>query len=159
MIIRAVTPHTTLVAVSPMFVPQRRLGDFAARPSTTSPFRTNRSITHSVVTIVNTIQTKASYEILNGFLLRLMESFELWEECTWSSEISMKNPTDCGETLLLLEGGLVFLWQSSTFWNIKIISCQRHSEMKYLLLLTLRVDVCCNIYMFIMIKFLTEMNF
>lgn len=36
----------------------------------------------------------------------------------------MKNPNDFGKTLLLLEGGLDFLWQSSTFCNIKIISCQ-----------------------------------
>ena len=34
----------------------------------------------------------------------------------------MKNPSDFGETLLLLEGGLDFLRPTSTFYNIKIIT-------------------------------------
>lgn len=105
MIKRAVTAHTTLVIVSPMLVPHRRLGSFPFLPSTTSPLRTKWSTMHSVVTTRKTNQTKASYEIVKGLRLRPLLLFRFWDDWIWSWGISIRNPCEWG--------GLASLWRSS----------------------------------------------
>lgn len=107
MIKRAVTAHTTLVIVSPMLVPHIRLGSFPLRPSTTSPLRTKWSTMHSVVTTRKTNQTKASYEIVKGLLLRPLLLLGFWDDWIWSSGISMRYPCVWGD--------LAFFGRSSSF--------------------------------------------
>ena len=93
-IMRAVTARTILVIVSPMFVPLRRSGNFSTLPSTTSPLTTNRSATqccHDGKYYPNWCFVRDTE------WLSALSDGELWDECNWSSGISVKNPSDSGE--------------------------------------------------------------
>ena len=111
MIKRAVTAHTTLVIVSPMLVPHIRWGSFPLRPSTTSPLRTKWSTMHSDVTTRKTNQTKASYEIVKGRLLRPLLLVGFWDDGIWSSGISIRYPCVWGDL------SSFWLWRSSRFFK------------------------------------------